>query len=255
MIYKIKFVKGLRDFVIEDLSINLNYDYKILQYADKFLIIESTVDDIDFFRSIKSALHIELIEGDKVLTQRNLFRREWRKHLVPAGVNPSIAFVLCKLANLKNTDILLDPFCGGGTIPITALIDFGVKKIIATDISSKAIEFTKKNLVEAKITKDKYSLFISDVKKLRFQKNSIDKIITNMPFGIREGDHKGNTSLYKRFFEFSYSSLRENGLLVVLTTEKSLVVNNIGEFNIVSEYKIAQGGLFPSIFVLEKAKS
>ena len=132
-----------------------------------------------------------------MVVERNLFRKEWRKNLVPAGINPTLSYVICKVAELKETDIVMDPFCGGGTIVITANLDFKVKKFLASDISSTAVEYTKKNILEAKITKDKYTLFINDVKRLHLQKDYLDKIITNMPFGIREGKHDSNINLYK----------------------------------------------------------
>lgn len=253
MIYTLTFVKGVKTIVEKELQQKLENNYRIIESSTTSTTLESDIQDIDAFRVLQSVLHVSLMEGDKVLVERNLFRRSWRKHLVPAGVNPTIAYAMCYVANLQKEDIVMDPFCGGGTIPITALIDFNVKKVLASDISSKAIEFTKKNLVEAKITKDKYSIFISDVSRLRIQKNYLSKIVTNMPFGIRAGKHTSNINIYKSFINFSYNSLKEGGLLVVLTTEKNLLLENIAnKFSVKEELKIEQGGLKPSVYLLTR---
>lgn len=253
MIYKLDFIKGIRKFVKDDLYFHFSDQFKILKETDSLIIIETEVQDIDAFRVLRTVLHVALIEDERVVVERNLFRRDWRKHLVPAGINPTLAYVICKVADLKDADIIMDPFCGGGTIVITANLDFKVKKFLASDISSTAVEYTKRNILEAKITKDKYTLFINDVKRLRLQKDYLDKIITNMPFGIRAGKHDSNVSLYKTFINFSHSTLKKDGLLVAFTTEKTLIEENIGgKFELIDEIKIAQGGLYPSIFVLKK---
>lgn len=267
MKYQLKFIKGVKDFVLEDLQKNFADKYTILNSSNltstsNLIELETDISDIDEFRKLKTVLHISLID-DKLNTpnptdtntvvERNLSRPEWRKHLVPAGINPTLAHVMCAAANLQPDDILMDPFCGGGTIPITAILDFDVQKILCSDISSKAVNYTKQNFAEAKINKNKYSVFISDIKRLRIQKNYLTKIVTNMPFGIRAGKHNNNIELYKTFINYCYSALDANGTVVALTTEKTLIIENIkGKFEIIKEIKIAQGGLYPSIFVLKK---
>lgn len=253
MIYKLDFIKGIRKFVKDELYFYFKDRFKILKETQKDLLIDADILDIDEFRTLKTVLHVALIEDEKVKVERNLYKKEWRKFLVPAGINPTLAFVLCKLANLNENDILMDPFCGGGTIPITAVLDFNVKKVLASDISSKAVDYTKKNFLEAGIKKDRYSIFISNLKRLRVQKEYLSKIVTNMPFGISEGKHKSNVDLYKHFIGFSYSALKKDGLLVAFTTEKKLILENIKDkFELIEEVSIAQGGLYPSAFVLKK---
>ncbi len=253
MIYKLDFIKGIRKYVKDDLYFYFPDKFKIIKETDSLIILDTDIQDIDEFRKLKTVLHVALIENDKVIVERNLFRRSWRKFLVPAGINPTLAYVLCKLADISDESIVMDPFCGGGTVAITAAIDFNAKKVLASDISSKAVDFTKKNFSEAAIDKNKYTVFISDVKRLHLQKDSLNAIITNMPFGIRAGKHNDNINLYKSFINTSYSALKKDCLLVAFTTEKTLVLENIAnKFELVQEVKIAQGGLYPSIFVLKK---
>lgn len=253
MIYKLTYIKGIRRFVKDELYLLFSNRFKIVKETDSELLLDTDILDIDEFRILHTVLHVSLIEDNQVTVQRNLYKKGWRKHLVPAGINPTLAFVLCKLAQLNKDDILMDPFCGGGTIPITAILEFNIKKALASDISSKAIEYTKKNLIEAGITKDRYSIFISDLQRLRIQKEYLTKIVTNMPFGIREGKHKSNLNLYKSFIRVCYSALKKDGILVAFTTEKSLILEHINDkFELIEELKVSQGGLYPSAFVLRK---
>ena len=66
---------------------------------------------------------------------------------------PKLAQIMINLASVETHDYaslhdmtILDPFCGSGTI-LTEAILMGYKNLIGSDISSKAIEDTKKNIV------------------------------------------------------------------------------------------------------------
>jgi tRNA (guanine10-N2)-dimethyltransferase len=98
-----------------------------------------------------------------------------------------------------STDLtLLDPFCGSGTILQEAAL-LGIKKIIGSDLSAKAIKDAKQNLEwlrnKSAIT-SKMSIFQSDVKKLSSQLGTellekIDLIVTEPYLG---SPLKGNES-------------------------------------------------------------
>ena len=58
---------------------------------------------------------------------------------------PKLAMMLINLAQAAPDDVILDPFCGSGTILSEAML-MGYKNLIGADISEKAIEDTKKNI-------------------------------------------------------------------------------------------------------------
>jgi len=179
----------------------------------------------------------------------DLFKRAWRKAFVPAGINPSLAYVLCELAELHKDDIVLDPFCGGSTIPITAMLYFGVKKAFASDISGKAIDVSLGNWKASGIKKDKYVLFRSNVSTLKLQPKSITKVITNMPFGIRVGSHELNEKLYRNFAFKLNRLLTDGGFAIVLTQEKQLLEEAMKDgFEVQELMTLEVGGLRPSVF-------
>lgn len=183
----------------------------------------------------------------------DLFKREWRRAFVPAGINPSLAYVLCDLANLSDSDVVLDPFCGGSTIPITAMKYFGVKKAFASDISGKAIDISLENWAASGTKKERYVLFRSNVSTLKLQPRSISRVVTNMPFGIRVGTHEMNEKLYRNFAFMLNRLLTDDGVAIVLTQEKELitkVMNDSFEMEVVMTPEV--GGLRPDVYKIIK---
>lgn len=58
---------------------------------------------------------------------------------------PKLAQIMINLAGASKNDIILDPFCGSGTILTEAML-MGYKNIIGTDISDKAVADSKTNI-------------------------------------------------------------------------------------------------------------
>lgn len=58
---------------------------------------------------------------------------------------PKLARMMVNLAEARDGDLLLDPFCGSGTVLQEAAL-LGVGKLMGSDISEKAIQDTRKNM-------------------------------------------------------------------------------------------------------------
>lgn len=247
--YKLKFLKGTSEFVYKELQ-EKYFDIEIVKKDELEIVFRSKEDNIEKFRNLYSPTHI----GDSKGKIINLSRREWRKGFVPAGINPSLAYILCMVAELNQEDILLDPFCGSSVIPITALKYFDVKRVICSDISGKAIHASKENFEAAGIEENKYKLFKSNIKDIKLSKRNIDKIVSNLPFGIRVGEHNDNIEIYKSLELLARKLLRKRGLLVLMTQEKKLIreIFRKEEWSTKSLFRVNEGGLFPEVFVIKK---
>lgn len=246
MKYEIEFITGTHKWVIDELKFK-HPTTRIISELGGQLAFESD-EELNSFANIFSALRITR-DGDK--NSLNLYRREWRKEFVPAGINPALAYVMCEVAEIKATDVVLDPFCGGGTIPVTVAAYFKPKQIIASDLSGKAIDITQRNITRAKVKN--IMVFRSDVSMLKLGAGSISKIITNLPFGIREKSHDQNIKIYENFAAISKKALSATGKIVLLTQEIKLIeqIFNDKGFKKVADYPVDQGGLRPHIFVFE----
>ena len=246
MKYTLKILNGTKDFVKEEL-LSKYPNTNIIEEKKEKILFESE-KDIEQFRNLYSPTHIT-DEKEIVL---NLSRRDWRKDYVSAGINPSLAYIMCMIADLKQDDILLDPFCGASTIPITAIKYFNIKRCICIDISSSAIVKSKQNFLNAKIEENRYKLFRKDIRDIKLKKRNIDKIVSNLPFGIRVGNHEENILIYKHLEELANRLLRKKGSIVLLTQEKKLVYEVFKNWNIESITQVNEGGLLPEIFLIKR---
>lgn len=106
---------------------------------------------------------------------------------------PKIARIMINLSQTDKDAVVLDPFCGSGTILQEAIL-FGYTQVIGSDISKKAIEDSRKNLTwlpcatrSAPISLDSnmIKLITCDARKLsqKIQNNSIGAIVTEPYLG------------------------------------------------------------------------
>ncbi len=111
--------------------------------------------------------------------------RDSRSGMIP----PKLARIMINLARAPKTGVILDPFCGSGTILQEALI-MGYSNVIGSDISQKAINGTKINFawLEAQasgVKSDTARLILSDARFLSqtISMRSVDAIITEPYLG------------------------------------------------------------------------
>jgi len=168
------------------------------------------------------------VQPFKELSYRDYGRpaRDDRSGMLP----PKLAQIMINLASegeIRESCLLLDPFCGSGTILTEAML-MGYKNIIGSDISKKAISDTKKNIEWIKENYElgvrNYKLFDKSVVELsKFIKpKSVDMIITEPYLGPQRGKFNINRiikeleQLYiKSLIEFK-KVLRRNGRIVMV---------------------------------------
>lgn len=134
---------------------------------------------------------------------------------------------LCKMMiNLSNEDkngIVLDPFCGSGTM-LQELVLLNYKNIIGTDLTEKSIEDSKCNI---EWLLNKKNIKLKNNKKLELE---IDEIKTNYIFNFEDA----NLNIFNFDVKF-LSNIFENNSINKIITEPYLGPNNI---NIKNEYQI-----------------
>lgn len=252
MKYLLEIIPGTAEYVQKELTEKYP-EVRIEQIRRETILFESEFEDVDEFRNLFSPLRIKKENG----LIRNLFRREWKVATASAGINPSLAYIMCMIADVNTDDTVFDPFCGAGTIPLTAAIYFKPKKVWASDKSGPAIDMTIDNIKAADFPKNIFVAFRSNFEQIHMPKGSISKIISNLPFGIRVGSHADNVKLYEAIAAKSEELLEQKGSLVLLTLEKELIekVFKNTKFKIIKRVTVAQGGLDPTIYVLRRGSS
>jgi tRNA G10 N-methylase Trm11 len=142
---------------------------------------------------------------------------------------PKLAQIMINLAEIKAGQMILDPFCGTGTILQEALLnDY---KVIGSDANGDQIEKCKQNLdwigKQYELTYPDYKIFqagFGDAMR-KISNNSIDAIITESTLGPIYKKVPNNTEikanyntlkkLYTRFFGSAQNVLRPGKRIVV----------------------------------------
>lgn len=247
--FTVKIIEGTREIVVNEI-LKLDPEIKFLRSGKKVIIFE-TKFDLQHFKKLYSALEI----FDHQLRQKVKFnQRSWRQSYSNSGLQPSLAWIMCKLSGINEKSLLLDPFCGSGIIPIIAAIEFNAAKIFATDVSGRAIDSTQINIAEAKLNRDQYFTSRLNVSQLRFPKNYFDAIVSNLPFGIRSGRFDQNEKIYNIFGRKARSFLKSEGKIVLLTNQDELIRRYFltNGFTLQPIIPIIQGGIKATIYVMNR---
>lgn len=168
----------------------------------------------------------------------------------PTSLKPKLARLIINLSKCKEKEILLDPFCGTGSVLIEAAM-IGCKAI-GSDLDKKMVEGAKINLkfygLKAKV-KQANALELDKV----FGKNSIDAIATDPPYG--RSSHIGAKNIKELYEGFLKSALK------VLKKGKfcALFYPHYIKFKIPKKWKIVDkasiyvhGGLIRKVVILRK---
>ncbi|MFA4640197.1 tRNA (guanine(6)-N2)-methyltransferase [Pyrococcus kukulkanii] len=188
------------------------------------------------------------ILGVDATGDHSLHRRPWRVYDHPAHLKASIANALIELAEPEGT--FIDPFCGSGTIPIElALRGYG-DRIICLEKFKKHLIGAKMNALSAGVY-DKLEFILGDATKLSLYVDSVNTVVSNLPYGLKIGRKSMIPELYMRFF----SELAKvfDGRGVFITTEKREIERAIEEngFQITHHRTIGHGGLNVHCYVIK----
>jgi len=155
------------------------------------------------------------------------FARPYRpieKGLLP----PKLAKIMINLSQVSENKIILDPFCGSGTILQQAIL-LGYNNIIGSDKDETMVKKAEKNINwlinRLKIKNKNVKIFSSDVKEIskRITAKSIDTIVTEPYLGpIKIKFNKlpliidQLTNLYINAFKEFKKILKPNGKVVII---------------------------------------
>lgn len=145
---------------------------------------------------------------------------------------PKVARIMLNLARVKIGEILLDPFCGSGTIIMEAAILHPRNKLYGSDVSKQAIQNTLKNFNWLKqrypLAGQNLSLFQNSIEtfETKLQPHSIDAIITEPYLGpplrgatnktTLDGILKSLNPLYETILSVFNTLLKSRGCVVMV---------------------------------------
>lgn len=167
-------------------------------------------------------LRLIYLDGIIFVTQRiskidkkhfNNFKPHKRPFFYPGSMSPKLARCMVNLTEIKEDELVLDPFCGTGGI----LIEAGIlgAKLIGADIDYKMVEGTKKNLEYCGF-KDT-EIFQEDARNIHLD-NRVNAIVTDPPYGISASTGgEDSTNLYSGALRNMDNLLDETGKICMAT--------------------------------------
>ena len=172
------------------------------------------------------------------LSDRTMRHRTWKVEHLPASLRPTLAAAMVRLAGTGPGQVVVDPMCGAGTLlgeQVEALRPYqrqGVR-LLGGDVERNAIRSAAINL--RRLGPKRCSLwpesgedepgaipvFLArwDGTRLPLGDASVDRIVSNPPFGKQLGEPEDIAPLYRRMVHEYDRILRPGGRAVLLVGE------------------------------------
>ncbi len=178
-----------------------------LEEDDADVELWATMIDAEFFLTVR-------------LSDDKMRHREYKAAHRPASLRASSAAALGWLSEPRADNVVLDPFCGAGTILIERAHLGRYAMLLGSDRDHAALAAARVN-VGARYKPIQLENW--DAGALPLGDASVDKIVTNLPWGIRYGSHGENRKLYPLWFKEFARVLKSGGAMVLLTSEWRLM--------------------------------
>ena len=163
------------------------------------------------------------IEHDRVLVglrigAHSLHRRPYKQQHLPGSLKPPVAAAMIQMAGLQPGQIMIDPFCGAGTI----IIEAALQGIVAAggDIAADAV---KTAYADIPIDASHTTLFQWDAQRLPFAAASVNAVISNLPWGKQVSSAADLPALYRASFAEMRRVVKPGGSIVLLTNQPELL--------------------------------
>ncbi|KAM9185978.1 tRNA (guanine(6)-N(2))-methyltransferase THUMP3 isoform 1-T1 [Dugong dugon] len=199
------------------------------------------------------------------LTEESLHRRNIT-HFGPTTLRSTLAYGMLRLCAPQPSDIIVDPMCGTGAIPIEGATEWSNCYHIAGDNNPLAVNraannisslLTKNQIQESKSWGLPIDAVQWDICSLPLRTGSVDIIVTDMPFGKRMGSKKRNWNLYPACLqEMSRVCRPGTGRAVLLTQDKKCFTKALSRmghvWRKVHTIWVNIGGLHAAVYLLKR---
>ncbi|KAI7905830.1 putative RNA methylase family UPF0020-domain-containing protein [Cokeromyces recurvatus] len=138
------------------------------------------------------------------------------------SLNPCIAYCLALCSDPKPGQVILDMCCGTGTIPIEGASKFKNVFWLGSEVKVKTLEERALGNVNHCNLKN-IDLMLGDGRKFCFRDHSIDTIVSDWPWGLRENSFNQIQGLYPKFMKQMWRVLRLEGKAYIVTQGRKLM--------------------------------
>ncbi|MGW7682345.1 TRM11 family SAM-dependent methyltransferase [Kribbella sp. NPDC054772] len=176
-------------------------------------------------------------------------RRFGRPERLPWSTNLIVAEVLVRLAKIHPTQRVLDPFCGTGTILRSVRRRVPTATVLGMDHDPTAL---------ALAARGDLSLVRAAAEALPVVSRSMDRVVSNLPFGKQVGSHRANQRLYPAFLQELDRVLTTDGRAVLLTEDKRTLLAAVERqptLKLVRQRLLRYNGATPTIYILSRRRT
>jgi tRNA (guanine6-N2)-methyltransferase len=221
----------------------------IAERRDHTWRLDEDAADVEFWAT---QIGDELLLGIRLSDER-LRHRDYKIAHRPGSLRPAVAAALAWLSDPRDDDIILDPFCGVGTVLIERAHLGRYRNLIGSDRDPGAIRAARENIgprfkpVELHDDWDAGALPLADA--------SVTKIAANLPWGIKHGSHAVNRRCYGDWLAEMNRVLAPEGRMVLLTAEWRLMRDLIERGALAAEKisRVTVLGAPASLYLCKKA--
>lgn len=214
-----------------------------------------------------------------------LSKRNYRIKLMSSSINPLVAYSMVRLSGVKTADIVLDPFCKSGEIPIECALFLNAfpncfrlrdkllfSKFLKIKFNDKvkpkklniiAMDYVQNSLRAAEINSKlgsvnkfiKFSRLEIEWLDTKFKKASVSKIITFPPFTSNNLPIEIVNKIYKELFYQAEYVLKNEGLITIISPKKELVEKYAFDYNFkkTKDVELVMGNNKFNILIFKKA--
>lgn len=115
------------------------------------------------------------------LASRPLHRRPYKQDAGPGSLHPPLAAALVRMAVTGDDQIVGDPFCGDGTIPIETVLAHPGARVLGSDLDPERLANAR---VNARRAKADITLVRADAGRLPWRPGGVDVVVTNPPWSV-----------------------------------------------------------------------
>lgn len=143
-----------------------------------------------------------------------------------AALRPTIAAAMVLAAGTSEEDVILDPMCGSGTILLERALAGRHGLLLGGDIDPVAVKAALANFGPRH---KPVRIERMDARKLPLEDSSVDKFVTNLPWGRQIGQPQELPELYTGVLKEAVRVLRPGGKVVLLSSEWELLKRVINQ--------------------------
>jgi tRNA (guanine10-N2)-dimethyltransferase len=140
----------------------------------------------------------------------------------PSAMPSKLARCMVNLARAKTGELVLDPFCGTGSVMVEAA--FVGCQVLGFDVQRRMADGTRRNLKHFGIVSE--GLVIADSRRLPLTR--IDRVVTDPPYGKSATTMKSTTKQIVKGVLRSAHVLLSEGQLICIASPKTLNIASVG---------------------------